>query len=453
MLDFQHDSPQRERIAARGTSPQRRSAMNRRVLVVVLAVLSAASAPSLAQTPAARQQQRLAVFLDCHADCDFDLIRQEVTYVDWLRERTAVDVHLLVTSLATGAGGSEYSLAFLGQRAMAGRGDTLRFTVGPTATNDEQRRLLARVVAAGLAPFMVRSGNVSLLRISAAELQPSASRAAPTRDPWKAWVFEVGLEGGLNGEARYKNRSLDGSFDARRITEAWKYELEAEYDYEEDRVTDQEFDDQGNVVSEETFRSLRRSWNIEQVLVKSLTNHASAGIVGNLQSNTFSNLRRGLEAGPAFEYNVFPYSESTRRELIARYSIGYSFSRYVDTTIFDRVRETLPLHVIVLNYRTQAPWGSMSFRAEHRNYLTDAAKRNTDLNGSFDVRVFRGLEVGLFGGYSWIRDQLALRKGGSSQVDVLLRRNELLTSYEYYGGLSLSYTFGSIFNNVVNPRF
>jgi hypothetical protein len=425
----------------------------RRALVVGLMVLSLIGNSSVAQS-AATGTQRLAVFLDCHADCDFDLIRQEISFLDWVRERTAVDIHLLVTSLTTGAGGSEYTLAFLGQRAMAGRSDTLRFTVVPTATDDERRRQLVRVIAAGLAPFMVRSGNSSLIRISAADEQPSGEqRSVPTSDPWKSWVFEIGLDGGLNGEARYKSRSVDGSFAARRVTEDWKYDLELEYDYEEDRVTDQEFDDQGNVVSEETFRSLRRSWDAEQVLVKSLTNHASAGVVGNLQSNTFSNLRRGFEVGPAIEYNVFPYTQSTRRELILRYSIGYTFNRYVDTTIFDRVQERLPLHVMVLNYRTQATWGSMSFRAEHRNYLTDAAKRNTDVNGSFDIRVFRGMQVGMFAGYSWIRDQIALRKGGSSQVDVLLRRNELLTSYEYSAGISLSYTFGSIFNNVVNPRF
>ncbi|MGH7471956.1 MAG: hypothetical protein ACRENP_28730, partial [Longimicrobiales bacterium] len=66
---------------------------------------------------------------------------------------------------------------------------------------------------------------------------------------------------------------------------------------------------------------------------------------------------------------------------------------------------------------------------------------------------FRGLEVGVHGGYSWIRDQIALRKGSSDQVDVLLRRRELLTGYDYQAGIGLSYTFGSIFNNVVNPRF
>jgi hypothetical protein len=421
--------------------------------VALLFLTVGVSGSALAQTGASAPP-RLSVFLDCHADCDFDLIREEISYVDWVRERTAVDVHLLITSQDAGAGGSEYTLAFLGQRTMAGRGDTLRFTTNPTTTDDEERRMLVRTIAGGLAPFVVRSGNAALLRITAAETDEDARpRGAPANDPWRSWVFEVGLDGGLSGEARYKSRNLNGSVEARRVTQAWKFNLEFDYEYEDDRVTDQEFDSQGNVISEETFRNLQRSWELEQLLVKSLTNHASAGLLGNLRSDTFRNIGSGFEAGPAIEYNLFPYTESTRRELVFRYAIGYALNRYVDSTIFDRMSERLPLHVLVMNYRTQATWGSMDFSAEHRNYLTDAAKRNTNVNGSFNVRVFRGLEVSMHGGYSWIRDQIALRKGGGDQVDVLLRRRELLTGYDYNAGIGLSYTFGSIFNNVVNPRF
>ena len=399
--------------------------------------------------------QRLAVFLDCHTNCDFDLIREEVSYVDWVRDRTAVDVHLLITSQGAGAGGSEYTLAFLGQRSMVGRGDTLYFTTSPTATNDEQRRKLVHTIAAGLTPFVVRSGNGALLQISAAETDEEEQQrgTVPAYDPWKAWVFEVGLDGGINGESLYKSRSLNASFEARRVTLAWKFNFEFDYEYEDDRVTDQEFDDQGNVTSEETFRNLQRNWSANHLLVKSMTGHSSAGLMANLRSNTFRNIDRGLELGPAVEYNLFPYSQATRRELVFRYSVGYALNQYADTTIFDRLSETLPLHVAVMNYRTQSTWGSANFRVEHRNYLTDARKRNTNLNGSFNVRVFKGIEVGMHGSYSWIRDQITLRKGGGDQVDVLLRRRELLTGYDYNLGIGLSYTFGSIFNNVVNPRF
>jgi len=44
-------------------------------------------------------------------------------------------------------------------------------------------------------------------------------------------------------------------------------------------------------------------------------------------------------------------------------------------------------------------------------------------------------------------------KGGATTEEILLHRKELETQYQYYISFGLSYTFGSIYNNVVNPRF
>jgi hypothetical protein len=109
----------------------------------------------------------------------------------------------------------------------------LRFTTNPISTSDERRRELVRTIAAGLAPFMVRSGNASLIQITAVERdeEDKPARSAQGRDPWRAWVFEIGLEGGLNGDANDKSRNLSGSLEARRVTGEWKFEFQFEYDY------------------------------------------------------------------------------------------------------------------------------------------------------------------------------------------------------------------------------
>jgi len=46
-----------------------------------------------------------------------------------------------------------------------------------------------------------------------------------------------------------------------------------------------------------------------------------------------------------------------------------------------------------------------------------------------------------------------LAKGEASLEEILLRRKELATEYEYSLSIGLSFTFGSIYSNVVNPRF
>jgi len=43
--------------------------------------------------------------------------------------------------------------------------------------------------------------------------------------------------------------------------------------------------------------------------------------------------------------------------------------------------------------------------------------------------------------------------GETSLDELLLKRKELATEYAYSISMGLNYTFGSVFSNVVNPRF
>ena len=48
---------------------------------------------------------------------------------------------------------------------------------------------------------------------------------------------------------------------------------------------------------------------------------------------------------------------------------------------------------------------------------------------------------------------LSLAKSSLTAEEVYQQRRELAKSYSYYGSFGFSYTFGSIFNNIVNSRF
>jgi hypothetical protein len=54
---------------------------------------------------------------------------------------------------------------------------------------------------------------------------------------------------------------------------------------------------------------------------------------------------------------------------------------------------------------------------------------------------------------SLVHDQISLPMGDTSLEDVLLRRKMQATDYQYYTSFGFTYTFGSIYNNAVNPRF
>jgi hypothetical protein len=75
------------------------------------------------------------------------------------------------------------------------------------------------------------------------------------------------------------------------------------------------------------------------------------------------------------------------------------------------------------------------------------------VNASINLRLFRGFSITANGNYQWLRDQLYLSAAGATPEQVLLRQRQLATSYFYFYNIGVEYRFGSIFNNVVNPRF
>lgn len=422
--------------------------------IAVLLVCLAAGAPPLGGQAAASANGSVAVYLDCRASCDFSLIRTEITYVNWVRDREVADVHVLLTSQRAGAGGEQFTAAFLGVRQFVGRGDTLTFTTNPTTTGDELRRGVTRMLALGLVQFVARTAVAQSLRVTRGDTaKANSAQLTPAHDPWNAWVFSVGLSGSTSGERAYKSQNLNSHVSADRVTEAWKTNFDYSYSYRNNRVTVQEYDSTGAVAQEETYTNLLRDWYAELLQVKSISDHWSVG--GNIEmaSQVFRNQDLRVEGNAALEYNLFPYSQATRRELVVRYGIGAVGYWYADTTIFDKIRESLPRHLLEIEYRTREPWGSANVSARHRNFLTDASKRTTEVYAGLSVRLFRGFSVSANGGYQWIRDQVYLPRGEQDAVDVLLRRRALLSGFQYHMNLGVSYTFGSIYNNVVNPRF
>ncbi len=67
--------------------------------------------------------------------------------------------------------------------------------------------------------------------------------------------------------------------------------------------------------------------------------------------------------------------------------------------------------------------------------------------------MIKGLSFRVFSYVSMIHDQLSLPKRQLTEEEIILQKRLLATQYSYYVSLGLSYTFGSIYSNIVNPRF
>ena len=98
-------------------------------------------------------------------------------------------------------------------------------------------------------------------------------------------------------------------------------------------------------------------------------------------------------------------------------------------------------------------WGTVSVSAEGSHYFHDFSKNRLDVFGIVSLRLYKGLSVfGLYG-RSWIKDQLSLLGREPTFEEQLLRLRELPMNSNYFLSVGFQFTFGSIFTNVINPRF
>jgi hypothetical protein len=387
------------------------------------------------------------VFIDC--PCDTEYVRTELTHVNYVRDRADADVHVLVTLQGTGGGGQSYVLNFIGQREFAGMTDSLTLVTPQGSTEDERRRQIVRYLNLGLTRYVARTSAADRLTITYAAPPPATGDAttpgtAPARDPWNFWVFRTGLNGSLSREKLSGSSSASSSLSATRTTEAWKIRVSANGRYAESNFTFQD----GN-----TFTSYSNNYGGSFLAVRSMGPHASSGVTASVNSSTFLNQKLSTRVAPAFEYNIFPWAESTRRQLTAQYSIGYNTFDYLEETLFFRMDEQRLDHALNVGYQVTQPWGSAFVSVNGSQFLHDRSKYMLSAFGHGNFRLFRGFSLNLFGNASRINNQLHLPRSGATDEQVLLRQRQLATNYRIGGNIGISYTFGSIFNNVVNPRF
>jgi hypothetical protein len=160
-----------------------------------------------------------------------------------------------------------------------------------------------------------------------------------------------------------------------------------------------------------------------------------------------------MSASPGIEYNFFPYSEANQRIFYIQYRINARYNKYDSETIYLKTEENLWSHSLHISLELIETWGNAGFGINGSNYLHNFDLYSIGANGFVSWKLAKGLSLDASGRYSKINNQIALPRGDASLEDVLLRRREIQTQYSYNFSIGLSYTFGSIYNNAINPRF
>ncbi len=409
-----------------------------------------------AQQPTQPPADAIRVYLDCSWMCDDQFTRTEINYVNWVRDKADAHVHVLVSRLGTGGGGSQYTLTFTGLKDFLGREDTLRYNASTMDSEDAVRRGLVRTIKFGLVPFIAATSGASRLQVSWGPETPEHQDAAakPARDPWNYWLFSLSASSNFDGEKAISSTSLRGNISANRTTDGFKIRVGINGSYSDSKFTFQQTPaDTAQAPYDTTVVSIRRSSSLNILAVKSFGGHWSGGLTAGANSATRGNIELGLNGGPAVEYSIWPYSEATRRSLVFRYQPGFRSYEYRETTIYGKTAELHPTHVLTSELNLRQRFGSISLEANFSQYLHNTALYNASLFGSADIKLFKGFSFNFYGSYQRVHDQITLAAADPTQSEVLLQQRQLATTYQYWGGFGLRYSFGSIFNNVVNPRF
>ena len=412
-----------------------------RVLLSVLLTLAALPVSSRASDAGASSDSPndLLLYLDCNV-CNRQYIQTTIPFVTYVRDQADATLYLEVETQRT-ATGWEYVLLF--NPSGTSRVDTLAFTLLETQTPDERRAELSRRIRLGLIPYLLQTGAAESLDVVLAESGGwSGHESGTSVDPWDGWVFDLGSRGSLSGEKSRTQVRIEGSLRAERVTPEWKHEgrIRAEETVQTFQLSDGE-------------RRVNRGFGeFEALTAYSLSDHFSLGVSTEMGYSTFRNQTFYLSLSPALEYNLFPYEEYQNRRFLFVYRLSPALRRYDETTIYGLDRQTMVQQSLSANLRYIQRWGRLETRISGSHLLHDFSQNRINFDSGVDVRIARGLSLNMSARYSLINDQYSLPAGQVDDQDSLLNLRQQATSYSYGMSFGFSYSFGSIYTSVVNPR-
>jgi hypothetical protein len=423
--------------------------MRKKIALIVVSVIFLFTASAQNET---KTTGKLKIVIDCSSTwCDMSFIKTEINIADFMLDRFAADVHVLVTEQRTGSGGSKFQLIFFGQNFFKSMKDTLFFNLEPNSTDFERRDLLIKYIKLGLTPFVARTDAARDVNISFKKTETESDKkdtaTKPTKDPWNYWVFRVGANGNINADAVYKDQRFGTNLSANRTTEELKVNFSF---YGSKNKSVFEYEDAG-VTQKITVKN--HDWGFNHFLVKSINSHWSYGYEANYNQSSFSNNKGRVYIRTAAEYDIFPYKEVNNRFFTISYGLTLRNNHYYDTTIYNKIRETLAGQRADVNISFNQKWGTTSIGINYHNYFHNFKLFNLGMNVSTNVRITGGLSFYVYFYGALTRDQIYLPKGGATEQEILTRRRQIASGYNIYSSFGLNYRFGSKLNNFVNPRF
>ncbi|NOU59321.1 DUF481 domain-containing protein [Marinifilum caeruleilacunae] len=412
-------------------------------LLIILCMLI--STMLMAQEEEKREYTKLKVYLDCNF-CDMSYLIQEMSYINFARDPKDADVYVIVRTQQTGSGGTSYQLEYTGQNSYEHISNQFSFTTLATNTQDEIRKELKVAIEMGLSTYWIQLGQREYKerqQKEAGEIVEEKPTEEDSKDPWNNWVFQVGASGSMSGQKTSESSRYSFNFSSKQVTDKHKFYLSARHNSNRSEYSFGEF--------KEVSKTKSTTLDVSEAI--SISDHWSVGAFANLEMSDFANYDLSLSIKPAIEYSFFPYKVSNQKQLTLSYRVGGLYNDYQILTVFNETTEYLWEHSLNLGASVRQKWGDLSGEVEYKSILDDSSLYSFNFSLHTSIRLFKGFSLNVSGNYEITRNQINLAARSVDINDIILQRNQVQSNYNFYTSVGISYSFGSMFNTVVNPRF
>ena len=389
--------------------------------------------------------EKVKIYLDCSWSCDYDFLQREMSYVDFYRDAKTANLHIIVKGERSSTGGEIVTFRFIGIEEFKGVENTLLLDVPPNTSDNDERLLYLEMLKKGIYAYIIRTSDKDNVSISFGETDKEDVKKEE-KDKWNNWTFETSIGGYFSGQESYLNSNSYMSLSANRITAESKFTSSFSFN---SSVSKYKFETDPDVTVE------NKSKYANMTYVKSKGEHFSIGAKANYSQATFMNYDGSYKFSPCVEYNLFPYSESSEHRLSLLYGVSANHNDYTDTTVYLITSENFASHLFEFTYNNEQTWGSFNFSIRGNQILDkdDLRKYNVRISSRADWNITKGLSLNYSASINFDRAQIHLPLSSVTYEEIILRQKELESNYFYYMYFGISYTFGSMKNNVVNPRF
>ena len=400
------------------------------ILLFILFMVSFAFASSKAKP--------LKIYID-HLPCDLDFIKTSITYVDYVTSSEVADVHIVFYKSNMANSGKKYTVEFTGKRKFHNLENTLDFRIFSDDTENAIREKTSKILQIGLSYFISHTSNYKNLSIN----YKVPTQKTIQKKSKEGWICGIDLGSYINGSSETLRLSSWNNINVKKVTELKRTQFYLGLNYNENRYK----------IDGEIAKYINKSYYGGFANIYAINNHFSWAFFINAQQASYENKRYGISLSPALEYNLFPYDQSAFKQLRFAFYVKPVYYDYFKKTIYNKTQEFLWQNKVSISYEFVKKWGSNETSITASHYVHDTSFNNFGLSNDTSINLFKGFNLNFSTHASRTHDQMYISGEGVSNEDIYLNIKAIKTSYSYWINVGISYTFGSIYSNVVNPRF